>query len=139
MFSFSRIKNYPLEKFKFYKTISPFYFNGDLFFSGQKKYKSKTSIYKYSNRKKKIECCLSPNENQRFVSPFIFKYKRQFIMLFENQNKKNKLSQISLAVSNNSINWSIINSKFIYNQDFSIGSPAVIEYKKKNQFLFFFY
>ena len=79
-----------------------------------------------------------PNEDQRFVSPFIFKYNKKLIMLFENQNKKNKHSQISVATSTNSIKWKIINQRFIYNKNYSIGSPAIIKYKKKNQFLFFF-
>ena len=139
MFRFSKIRSYPLNKFNFFKTISPFYFNGEIYFSGEKKKKSKTCIYKYNYKKKKIICCLTPNKEQRFVSPYIFKYKKNFIMLFENQNTKTKLSQISLAKSSNLTCWQVINLKFIYKKDYSIGSPAIIIDRLKNKFLFFLY
>ena len=112
MFRLSKIKNYPLNKFKFFKTISPFYFNKELFFSGKIKEKSKTCIYKYDYKKNKITICLTPNKDQRFVSPYIFRYKKQFIMLFENQDTKIKHTKISLAKSNNLTSWKLINSKF---------------------------
>jgi hypothetical protein len=35
MFRLSKVKSYPLNKFKFFKTVSLFYFNKELFFSGQ--------------------------------------------------------------------------------------------------------
>ena len=138
MFRLSKKKSYPLNKFKFFKTISPFYFNKELFFSGKIKEKSKTCIYKYNFKKNKIINCLNPNKNQRFVSPCIFKYREEFIMLFENQDTKNKHTQISLAKSNNLISWKLINSKFIYNKEYSIGSPAVIKNGYKDEFIIFF-
>ena len=139
MFKFLKLKSYPLNKFNFFKTISPFYFKDRLFFAGERKEKSKTCIYKYDYKKKKLICCLIPNKDQRFISPHIFKYKKNYLMLFELQNRKTKLSQISLAKSRDLNNWKVVNLKFIYNKNYSIGSPAIIKDKAKNKFAFFFY
>lgn len=139
MFRLSGKKKYPINKFKFFKTISPFFFNKELYFSGQKKEKSKTCIYKYDFKKNKIISCLTPNKGKRFVSPYLFKYKKEFFMLFENQDIKNKHSQISIAKSSNLTNWKLINYKFIYNKKYSIGSPAIFKNHFNNQLVFFFY
>ena len=137
MFKASEKIDYPLKRKKFYKSISPFYFMERIFFSGEKLKNNPTSIYSFNLKNSKISLCLRPENSSRYVSPFLFKEKKEFYMLFENQNKQNKKTKLSLASSKNLKDWRIVIENFMVNENFNFGSPCLKKLKSKKYIMFY--